>query len=62
VAAIKKTRHKSQLLFASIPLLFGVQQLAEGVLWHTLPNPEYANVQRTFTYVYVLFAQTVWPI
>lgn len=62
VAAIKKTRHKSQLLFASIPLLFGVQQLSEGILWLTLLNPEYVNVQKTFTYIYVLFAQTVWPI
>lgn len=62
VAAIKKTHHKSQLLFASIPLLFGVQQISEGVLWHTLPNPEYELMQKTFTYIYVLFAQTVWPI
>lgn len=61
-AAIKKRHHKSQLLFASIPLLFGVQQFSEGILWLTLPNPEYANVQKTFIYIYVLFAQTIWPI
>lgn len=62
VASIKKTHHKSQLLFASIPFLFGVQQLSEGILWLTLPNPEYATIQKICTTVYVLFAQTVWPI
>jgi hypothetical protein len=62
VATIKKTHHRSQFLFASIPLIFGVQQLSEGILWVTLPNPEYANIQKIFTYIYLFFAQTVWPI
>jgi hypothetical protein len=62
VATIKKTHHRSQFLFASIPLIFGIQQLSEGILWLTLPNPEYANIQKIVTYIYVLFAQTVWPI
>ena len=36
VAAIKKVQHPSQILFASIPLLFAVQQISEGILWITL--------------------------
>lgn len=32
-ASIKKTHHPSQLLFASIPFIFGVQQIAEGLLF-----------------------------
>ena len=62
VATIKKTKHQSQLLFASIPLLFGLQQLSEGILWIILPKPEYANIQKIFTYIYLFLAQTVWPI
>jgi hypothetical protein len=62
VASIKKTQHPAQLLFASIPLIFGVQQIAEGVLWLTLPNPDQVNTQKIFTYVFLLFAQIVWPI
>lgn len=62
VATIKKTQHPSQLLFASIPLIFGVQQIAEGILWLTLPNPDYVNTQKIFTYVFLFFAQIVWPI
>jgi hypothetical protein len=62
VAAIKKTCHPSQFLFASIPLIFGVQQIAEGVLWLALPYPDYVNTQKVFTYIFILFAQVVWPI
>ncbi len=62
VASIKKTQHRSQLLFASIPLLFGIQQLAEGVLWMTIPNPAYLGIQKIATYVYLFFAQFLWPI
>ncbi|HLV42373.1 MAG TPA: DUF6629 family protein [Brumimicrobium sp.] len=61
VATIKKTTHKSQLWFASIPLVFGIQQLAEGVLWLTLPNPEQVGLQIAATYVFIFFAQIIWP-
>lgn len=61
VATIKKTTHKSQLWFASIPLVFGIQQLAEGVLWLTLPDPEMIRVQRVATYIFIFFAQVIWP-
>ena|SRR5690554_4072183 len=59
VATIKKTTHKSQLWFASIPLVFGVQQLAEGVLWLTLPDPEMIQIQRVATYIFIFFAQII---
>lgn len=62
VASIKKTQHPSQLLFASIPLVFGAQQIAEGILWLSLPNPDLVNTHKTFTYIYLLFAQIIWPI
>lgn len=62
VATIKKTQHRSQLMFASIPFIFGMQQIAEGILWITLPNPEYITIQRIFTYIYLFFAQILWPI
>lgn len=32
VATVKKIHNPSQLVFASIPLFFGVQQITEGVL------------------------------
>lgn len=62
VVSITKTKHPSHLLFASIPLLFGMQQIAEGFIWVTSPNPEYEQIQKLFTYVFLFFAQTLWPI
>jgi hypothetical protein len=62
VATIKKTHHSPQLLFASIPFIFGVQQIAEGVLWLTLSNPDYVNIQKIGTYIYLFFAQMLWPM
>lgn len=62
VAAIKKVEHPSQLLFASIPLLFAVQQISEGIIWLTLGNPAYAVLSQTMTYVFLFFAQFFWPL
>ncbi len=62
VASIRKTHHRRQYIFASIPLIFGVQQLAEGVLWLSIPNPDYLNIRKIFTYIFLFFAETVWPI
>jgi hypothetical protein len=62
VASIKKTHHRSQLLFATIPLIFGVQQIAEGILWLSLPNPDYVNTQKISTYIFLFFAQILWPL
>ncbi|OMP77671.1 DUF6629 family protein [[Flexibacter] sp. ATCC 35208] len=62
VATFKKVKHSSQIMFAAIPLIFAVQQSAEGVLWLSLPNPAYLATQVSFTYIFLFFAQVVWPI
>lgn len=33
VVTLKKARNRAEIPFASIPLLFGIQQLIEGTLW-----------------------------
>ena len=33
VATLRATRRKEEIPFAAIPLLFGFQQIVEGVLW-----------------------------
>lgn len=62
VASIRKSNHKSQLLFASIPLFFGVQQFAEGILWLTIPKGDYYVLQKVASYVYLFFAHVLWPL
>jgi hypothetical protein len=61
VAVVTKVHKPSQLLFASIPLFFGIQQFTEGFLWLTIPNPEYAAIQKYLTIFYLLMADAVWP-
>jgi hypothetical protein len=61
VASIKKVQHPSQFAFAAIPFLFAIQQIAEGILWITLPNIAYASLSHAMTYVFLFFAQFFWP-
>lgn len=62
VATIKKSQSPSQTLFASIPFLFAVQQISEGFLWLSLQNPLYAPLQQLTTYIFLTFAEVIWPL
>lgn len=61
VIAVRKVKDSSQLAFACIPFLFSFQQLCEGVLWIALSNKEYAFLEPVTTYLFLIFAQIVWP-
>lgn len=62
IASIKKTNSPKQVLFASIPLLFAVQQFSEGFLWLSLEQTYWAFLESSSTYVFLIFAQVFWPI
>ncbi|NOU46911.1 MAG: hypothetical protein HOO86_07610 [Bacteroidales bacterium] len=62
VATVKKIHKPSQLVFASIPLFFGLQQITEGFLWLSLPNPEYIHFQKFATYLFLIMAEVLWPL
>jgi hypothetical protein len=62
IATVREVHKPSQLLFAGIPLFFGLQQFAEGLLWLTIPNPEYAQVQKIVTYLFLTMADVLWPM
>ena len=62
IATVKQVHNRSQLIFASIPLFFGIQQFAEGFLWLTIPHPEYLDVRKFVTYVFLFMAQVLWPM
>lgn len=61
VSTIKKVEKPSQIYFASIPLLFCIQQLSEGLLWLALTQSAYALFQNITTYIFLFFAQILWP-
>ena len=58
---LKKAHRKTEFAYSAIPLLFGVQQLIEGVIWLSfdlglpLLNP-------IMTFIYSLFSHVMWPI
>ena len=58
---IKRVRTRRELPYALIPLLFGIQQLLEGMLWLTFTKSAPA-LNTWLTYLYLLFANVLWPI
>jgi hypothetical protein len=61
IATVTKVHKPSQIVFASIPLFFGMQQIVEGSLWLTLPLPEYIHLQKIGTYIFLIMADFLWP-
>lgn len=61
VATLKKAERKAEIPFAMIPLLFGIQQLIEGMLWLSFRfDAPLLNV--TMTYAFTLFSHVLWPM
>jgi hypothetical protein len=61
VAALKRTEARTEQPFAMIPLLFGVQQLIEGVIWLTFRHDAPA-LKQVLTYLYSGFSHVRWPM
>lgn len=61
IATIKRAQTPSQIVFASIPLIFAVQQITEGFVWLSLTNALYASWRQPAAYIFLTFAQVVWP-
>ncbi len=52
---------KRELPIALVPLLFGFQQLSEGVLWLSLRN-DLPALRSVATYFFSMFSHVFWPI
>lgn len=61
VTSIKLCKEKKQYPFASIPLIFGIQQFCEGLLWLSLTRTEYDFLHSYSASIFLIFAQVVWP-
>ena len=62
VATVRKVGKPTQRLFAVIPLFFGFQQFAEGMLWVTLRSGGYDWLQNAATYIFLITAMVIWPV
>lgn len=61
VATLKLTKRREEVFFAMIPLLFGLQQFIEGLLWLSFQlEGKLLNV--VMTYVFLLFSHVLWPV
>jgi len=61
VATLKQTKAPAEVPFALIPMLFGIQQLTEGVIWLSF-SYNIPVLRQVMTYVYSLFSHLLWPI
>jgi len=57
---IRQTTASAERPYAAIPLIFGVQQLVEGILWLELPAQSQAT--HMLAIAYMLFSHILWPI
>jgi hypothetical protein len=58
---LKKVNEPREIPLALIPLIFGVQQIAEGFVWLGLQHTAYASFELKAAYVFLFFAQVLWP-
>jgi hypothetical protein len=58
---IRRNTEPSQRLFAAIPMLFGLQQIAEGFVWYTLQSPGHDMLLKVSAYIFLAVALVVWP-
>ena|SRR5579872_249440 len=61
-ATLTRVKHKRELLFASLPLLFAVHQLMEGFVWLGLDGTVSPAVARAMGGAFMLYAQGLLPV
>jgi hypothetical protein len=61
VVTLTKVKHRRELLFASLPVLFAVHQFTEGFVWLGLDGTLSPAVARTMGAAFMLYAQGLLP-
>jgi len=61
VATLAKARLRREVPLAAVPLLFAMQQAAEGILWILLEDDAGGPAVAAATVSYLIFAKVVWP-
>lgn len=61
VLTLRAASRPRELPLAAIPLLFAIQQLAEGVIWLTF-RYEAPVLNAVMTHVYSFFSHVLWPV
>jgi hypothetical protein len=61
VETLRTTRRKAEIPFAAIPLVFGIQQIVEGVLWLSF-SFDAPQLNVAMTYLFSIFSHVLWPM
>jgi hypothetical protein len=61
-ASIARTTSPTTRLFAAIPLLFGFQQFAEGIVWATMNSPAHVALHEVAVVIFLALALVIWPL
>ena len=61
VATLRSVRRRSEIAFAAIPLIFGLQQMVEGALWLSF-RFDAPRLNLVMTYLFSMFSHVLWPI
>lgn len=59
IATLSQVKTRKELPLASIPLLFGIQQIVDGVVWLSFGIQPLNTIA---IYIYALFSRVWWPI
>lgn len=62
IGCLAKVRRARELPLAAMPVLFALQQFAEGLLWMTLPVAPDAARASLLTFLFLIYAKVLWPI
>ncbi len=62
IGTIRQTTSSSQLLLASFPCLFALQQALEGFVWLGKSNSYVSEFGAIYTYGFLLFATLLWLV
>lgn len=61
ILAMRRNREPSQRLFASMPFIFGLQQIAEGFVWIALESGKQNLLLKCSTCIFLVAALLIWP-
>lgn len=61
VATLREVRHRREVALAAVPLLFGIQQLVEGLLWLSF-DFDAPLLKQVTTHVFSFFSHVLWPV
>ena len=62
VASIRAKTSVKQTAFCIIPIVFSIQQIAEGFIWLSFTDAHYLVCRQWCAYIFLTCAYVIWPI